>query len=517
MFSFTKGNFRPPSASRFAFLVTVFHIMSAGAGRADEGLGSFKHLATPAEPSLDQWGPVPTDKLSVANVAPGLILFFNNNYVFGLPGTVTGRLADRTQLSGDWGGARTDLTRRGVFIDAYSTTGYQNVTWGGLATGGATVQNTQLSINIDTGRAGLWQGGLLHFTVQSRYGAPPARTFTVGAYTPQYVGLVLPGPLLENETLPSEYFLTQAITKKFSMVVGVISDIYIPDETLFGNNYRNYFTNFALNKNPMTTNFYHPTSLALLGAFVPMPSLVVGGGVLNPNTVSDNIGKSRFTGVNIFLTAIKSYEFNNLPGQFSPSLNWSNQPLLNLNDPYGSLPPSQIPSAVGELVGVPSNLPLPRHFVHNSGFLIANISQYVFVKDAPALAAWKLKSGQPLDGVGVFTRMGHAPQETNRVTWDASVAVIAVGMLDQRRLDSVGVGYFTNVFSSKLKDEVSRLTLGRSNVANESGLEAFYNFAITPAINVAPSYQHIWDPFTAHVVNHARGADVFIARLNVNL
>src|SRR6185503_1929276 len=55
------------------------------------------------------WGSVPTEKASVANVAPALLPYFNNGPVFGLPGTEVGDFRHGTQLSGDWGGIRTDL------------------------------------------------------------------------------------------------------------------------------------------------------------------------------------------------------------------------------------------------------------------------------------------------------------------------------------------------------------------------------------------------------------------------
>jgi hypothetical protein len=39
-----------------------------------------------------------------------------SDHVFGVPGTVTGDIWSRTELTGDWGGGvRTDWTRRGVF------------------------------------------------------------------------------------------------------------------------------------------------------------------------------------------------------------------------------------------------------------------------------------------------------------------------------------------------------------------------------------------------------------------
>lgn len=140
--------------------------------------------------------------------------------MFGLPGTDAGAFRYRIQLSGDWGGLRTDLARHGFFFDLYSTSAYQDVTSGGLKTGNASIQNTQLSINGDTGRAGLWLGGVFHFTLEPRYGSSsPQNTLTAGATVPQYTGLAFPGPYFVHYVLPSEYFLLQALRPKFSVIL----------------------------------------------------------------------------------------------------------------------------------------------------------------------------------------------------------------------------------------------------------------------------------------------------------
>ena len=77
----------------------------------------------------------PSPKKSLVDLAPGLLTFFNNGPVFGIPGTEVGSIWERTQLTGDWGGLRTDLARHGLFFDVYSTGTYQDVTSGGLKTG----------------------------------------------------------------------------------------------------------------------------------------------------------------------------------------------------------------------------------------------------------------------------------------------------------------------------------------------------------------------------------------------
>ena len=265
-----------------AFALAAVIVAFVQPASADQGLANFGSLQAPVSTGQQDWGPVPTDKASIANLAPGLLPFFNYGPVFGLPGTVVGDFWSNTQLTGDWGGLRTQLARGGVFVDLYTTSTYQNVTSGGLKTGSAFFQNSQLSVNVDTGRAGLWPGGLFHFTMQSRYGSSPEDSFTTGGYVPQYTGLVEPGPLLNNSTYLSEYYLTQSLAKQFSVVVGKISDVFIPDQTLFGDSYKYYFANFNLNKNPMTTGFYQPTAWAALGAWTPTKWLAIAGGVLDP-------------------------------------------------------------------------------------------------------------------------------------------------------------------------------------------------------------------------------------------
>jgi hypothetical protein len=386
---------------------------------------------------------------------------------------------------------------------------------GGLKTGSAFVQNTQFSINLDTGRAGLWPGGLFHFTLQSRYGASPQDTFTVGSALPQYTGLLLPGPLFAKDTLPSEYFLDQLLSKEFRVVLGKLNVIFLADQTLFADSYKYFFANFNFNLNPITANFYNPTALAALGVLTPTDWLFLGGGVLDPNTKADNLAYLAFHRVNLYLTSRFSYKVGDLPGQFSPSFNWSNKPKIDLGSPFGQLSPGAIQQAVGVLVGSPLTNGLPINFKSESWFVTANFSQYLFVEEDSVAIAQKLNSGQLLRGIGIFGRVGFAPQVSNTITRDASVALFAHGLFDGREYDSFGVGFYYNAISSDLKIDIAQLTAGTATVKDEKGIEVFYDFAITPAVRLIPSYQHIWDPLTAEVSRKQSGADVFLARLNL--
>ena len=85
------------------------------------------------------------------------------------------------------------------------------------------------------------------------------------------------------------------------------------------------------------------------------------------------------------LQAIISYKLGGLPGQISPAYNWSNQPQIDRGLPFGALSPTQIPQAVGVLLGSPLTARLPINFRHDSWFAIVNISQYLFVTDDPVI------------------------------------------------------------------------------------------------------------------------------------
>jgi porin len=170
--------------------VTQDDVQVQQASNRDRGSHSNDRIADHANSSgatlTGGWGPTETAKVSLANLAPFLLPYFNNGSVFGLPGTEEGDLRCRTQLSGDWGGLRTDLARHGLFFDLYSMSAYQDVASGGLKNGSAFIQNTQLSMNLDRGRAGLWSGGIFHVTLESRDGSfSPQDALTVGATAPQ--------------------------------------------------------------------------------------------------------------------------------------------------------------------------------------------------------------------------------------------------------------------------------------------------------------------------------------------
>src|SRR5262249_26785556 len=135
-------------------------------------------------------------------------------------------------------------------------------------------------------------------------------------------------------------------------------------------------------------------------------------------------------------------------------------------------------------------------------------------EEDPSVVEEKLKTAQPLRGVGVFGRLGYAaPEASNMINRDASVALLARGLFDSRPYDSFGIGYYNDGISKDLKNSLRQLT--GTTVPNENGIEIFYDFGVTPAINVNAGYQHIWNPFVAKVTLNQNHADLFMVRLNL--
>ena len=90
-----------------------------------------------------------------------------------------------------------------------------------------------------------------------------------------------------------------------------------------------------------------------------------------------------------------------------------------------------------------------------------------------------------LEGWGIFGSLSFADPDTN--PWKTSVAfgVGGRGVIPGRPNDLFGIGGFYNDLTS------SRLQTGTGFEENYTGMEAFYNFAITPAARLSANLQYL--------------------------
>ena len=81
-----------------------------------------------------------------------------------------GDLWTRKKLTGDWGGARTDLFNHGLDIDLRLTQYYQGVAKGGSNTNFAYGGKFDIILNLDGHKAGLWEGFFVNVHAETQFG-----------------------------------------------------------------------------------------------------------------------------------------------------------------------------------------------------------------------------------------------------------------------------------------------------------------------------------------------------------
>ena len=148
----------------------------------------------------------------------------------GAPDPVS--LRDRERLTGDWGGARSGLSARGIAVQ-FEVTGFVQ----GMMSGTGD-DNTEPGgridalVNFDTARLGLWRGSGFRTHVETAFGDMPA--FRSGAVIPMHAATMLPLGTRDEVVATSLYF-TQQFGRTASLMVGRINVVdLLADDPFFG-------------------------------------------------------------------------------------------------------------------------------------------------------------------------------------------------------------------------------------------------------------------------------------------
>src|SRR5208282_5335281 len=178
-----------------------------------------------------------------------------------VPDTWGGDLLSRPRLTGDWGGWRDELGKKGIVFDVDLLMTPQVVTSGGRSTGGSFWGNADYTLNVDTQKLGLWPGGFFKVSADTGFGSnvfPDA-----GTLVPVNTAALLPAPD-DRTTALMNATLTQFLSPQFGLVAGKIN-LLDSGATEFYGDYRTQFLNTAFNF-PMTLE--------------QLPLSTFGGGVL---------------------------------------------------------------------------------------------------------------------------------------------------------------------------------------------------------------------------------------------
>lgn len=98
-------------------------------------------------------------------------------------------------------------------------------------------------------------------------------------------------------------------------------------------------------------------------------------------------------------------------------------------------------------------------------------------------------SSNPKRGWGLFGQVAISDGNPNPFGWSGFIGLGGTGLFAERPDDDLGIAYFHQGFSEDLKQSLDEVNV---ELKDESGIEAYYNMAVTPWLNLTADGQVIW-------------------------
>jgi porin len=359
-----------------------------------------------------------------------------------------GGFGSRSNLTGDWLGQRTKLAGKGIHFFADTTAAYQNILEGGIREKNETGGSADLDLRMDLEKMGLWKGGFIRLFAESRFGD------FINSHTGAMTAVNTDGlfPIAdENETTLTSAAYYHFLWDNFCLFTGKLETLDRDLNAMAGGRGKTQFMHQNLVFNPVTIR--------------TVPYSALGGGLFLLTaedkdvlslTVLDPNGEPNTTGFNDAFddgaTLMMEFKTNYSAAEAS-----SHQ-LFGFT--YGS-----------------KDYPL----VHN-----------IFGESGRAKDAWCVyynydqlfwdEKEYPGQKFGYFLRLGYGDEDTNPVEWFYSFGLCAQGVLESRRNDTCGIGYYYIAVSDRFPWYL---------YDDEQGCELYYNIEAAPWLHITPDLQMV--------------------------
>jgi porin len=415
-----------------------------------------------------------------------------------VPDTWGGDFWSRPRLTGDWGGLRDDLGKKGVVFDTDLLLTPQDVASGGKNTGGNVWGNVDYTLNVDTGKLGLWPGGFFKFEGDTGFGN---NAFSdTGSVVPVNTAALFPGPNDRTTALTNATFM-QFLSTKFGLFAGKINTLDLGSGEFTGD----YHTQF------LNTGLVIPLTLALvpLSAFgggvigLPTTDITLSAIALDPNgtPTSDDLGKAFSDGVTLVGTGQVTIRPLGLVGHQNLGFSWSNEDRVSLDQSPANIAKmllqERFPRLVnpGPILGnilarffpsllVPATAPTQRS---DTWSILYSFDQYFWQPD-----------GNPKHGIGAFFSFGVSDGNPNPVKYAYAAGIGGKGVVPGREDDSFGLGFTRTQFSDDFVPFLRQnLNLGLEHV---DAMELYYNAAVTQWLNATADLQVVTPGLTKSLV-----------------
>ncbi len=405
-----------------------------------------------------------------------------------------GEFLHRDYMTGDWGGARTELAEKGILFELDATQVFQGNAHGGKDTnnGVAYSGSADYTIKLDTARMGLWPGGLLTLRGETQFGH--SINHKTGSILAPNFDALLPVPDDAGITTLSEFYFMQALSEKIVLLAGKI-DLTVGDSNLFAHDEKTQFLNAAFRVNPVLFPAGPYTTMTAGVVLLPTDWLTISTFVCD----NDPKGAVTSTGFNTafhgrtWLSVMQEYDFKVKPfglegdqrfGWFYTTrdlalldqdarLHIPSTVAMRLVRPRLGLVPRSV-RALGRAVRLTQNLGDVDTRPDDWG-IYYNFDQYLWTKP-----------DDPTQGFGVFGRFGWSTGESNPIEEFYSIGVGGKGIIPERKKDTYGIGYYHLNLSEDLPPIL--------NVDSEQGVEIYYNIEVTPWLHITPDLQIITNP-----------------------
>jgi porin len=405
---------------------------------------------------------------------------------YDTPETWGGDLASRPRLTGDWGGARDDMARKGVVLDLDLYWMPQTITSGGKNEESGAWGNAIATLNVDTQKAGLWAGGFFKLQTVTSFGDNLARD--TGAIVPANITWMLPSPT-ETDTGLQELTYTQFFSHQLGVFLGKINSI-APTNVLHGD-YNTGFLNTALNL-PLALAMVPLSAYGAGALYLPSHEVILAGMVLDPSgtIMNDDLGDAFDDGVMVLASADLKVNLFGLPGHQNLTFAWSNKDHTSLiQDPANIA--RHLLEARFPLLGDPG--PTLIEIFDKLG--LPPTSQPLNMEDETWAAVYSFEQflwqpvGDHKRGIGMFFSAGVSDGKANPIEYSYSLGLVGKGVVPGRPRDDFGIGWARTEFSDNFVPDLrDRLNLG---LDHEDAVELYYNASVTPWLSISPSLQII--------------------------
>jgi porin len=377
--------------------------------------------------------------------------------------TYSGDFLSRSTLSGDWGGVRNDMAKKGVTFDVNMTQTEQGVVGGGKSSSWEYGGRGILILKMDTGKMGLWPGGFLTTELEGNWGH--GINGSTGALSPVNDNQIYPVPARAGVAIPALNF-TQFLSEYGGVYAGKL-DITSADMNEFAHGTYGkgdtQFMNLSLNINTalITEAPYTPLGAGVL--ILPTKdykAAIINLGVMSSEGTAStsgfdtlNANKLTFAG-----EARVRTDFFDKTGHQLIGYAYSNKEFTSLDQRLRSFIET-------------------RETLKEKGSwgLYYNFDQYLY---EPVKGSGK--------GFGIFGRFGTSDGNPNPVHYLFSLGAGGKGLMASRPDDQFGVGwYYINTKGIKITGPFAT----REALSDEQGFEAYYSVALTKWALLTPDIQ----------------------------